>query len=164
MLPAVNSVGKAYAARRGRRSGERGSTNLSLSAMSLFPADAPCQQTRPRRDSHSRAHHDFPFRSQDTLPPRAEFDQPDALSGRDGIARLLVKYDTARDQTRDLLEDDARALALDRHHILLVATRRRFFARHQEAFFPVLHVADGAPNGRAVPGSVEDIQENADAM
>src|SRR5215813_15566273 len=119
MLPAVKRVGKAYAARRGRRSGERGSMNLSLSGI-LPSFDSPCDYARARCHSHAGFHDDFPFRTEEDVHARSEFDQSDALAGGNLIARLLIAHDAARDQSGDLFEDYGRAAAFHCDDVLLI--------------------------------------------
>src|SRR5690349_12647221 len=92
MLPAVNSVGIAYAARRGRRSGEFGSTSRSLSPNSASAA-LPGNDTRPRRNPLARRDRDLPLRPQQNVHPRAELDQPNPFPGRHPVPRLLVEHD-----------------------------------------------------------------------
>src|SRR3974390_3541580 len=90
MLPAVNAVGSTYAARRGRRSGERGSMSRSLIFMLGSLSGPPrCDNGRPSLNTLAGANPDLPLRSEKHVHARAELDQADALATRHLIARLL---------------------------------------------------------------------------
>src|SRR5688572_549929 len=163
MLPAVNRVGRAYAARRGLRSGERGSTNRSLSAMCL-PILAARDHARTGGDAHARFHHDLPFRAKQDIHSRTEFDQPDTFAFSHIVAAFLGEHDAPRDQPGDLLEDDARSVPFDRDNVLLVLRRTDFPAGDQEFSTLILHIGDGSTDRRAVDVNIEDTQENADPV
>src|SRR5215469_5347118 len=76
MFPAVKSVGNAYAARLGLRSGERGSTNRSLMGMRLRVAgyDSPCDHAGAGCHARAWPYQDFPFRPEQDIYPRSELD------------------------------------------------------------------------------------------
>src|SRR5262249_22410221 len=97
MLPAVKSVGSAYAALRGRRSGDFGSTKRSLRAMNLLPIDAPRDDCGTCHHPLSGPHRDLPFGPEQYIHSRAEPHQTDALAGRYRVARLLGKDNAACD-------------------------------------------------------------------
>src|SRR4051812_19183340 len=129
MLPAVNSVGRAYAARRRRRSGARVS-RLSLSA--IGSSSAARDDGRPGGNALAGTDHDLPFVPEQDVGTRAEFDQPDPFAGGNTVAGLLGENDAAGDQSGDLLEAHRRALALHRHDVLLVHCGALLAARHLE--------------------------------
>src|SRR5579871_944736 len=90
----------------------------------------------------ARLHSDLPFRSQENIHPRPEFDQPHALSLRHLLAQLLIKDDAPRDQSRDLREAHAPSLSFHRHRIALVLRTRYFAARNQKLALLVLYLRD----------------------
>src|SRR5262249_48766836 len=83
ILPAVNSVGNAYAALRGRRSGEFGSTSRSLSATPILSTR---NHARSRCDALSHTGYHLPLGSEDHVHPRSELDQTDPFAHSDLIA------------------------------------------------------------------------------
>src|SRR5262245_16618316 len=112
----------------------------------FLPIDSPCDHARPRRHAHSRLDHDSPLGSEERIHTRAELDQPDALPGFYMVARLFGKDDAARDQPGDLLEDDARSIALHGHDVLLVIGGADFLAGDQKLPGLIAYAGDGAPD------------------
>src|SRR5258708_16168139 len=114
--------------RRGGGAFRATSDRLSLDLVSPYSAPAARDYARSRRYVHSWLHQDFPFRTELDVHSRAEFDHADALAGGNCVAHLLAEHDAARDQARDLLEDDARAIAIDGDGGLLVLRGGFLFA------------------------------------
>src|SRR5512142_1169510 len=108
MLPAVKRVGRAYAARRGRRSGDFGSTSRSLRDIDSSAVDTPRDDARAGGDALAGRHRDLPLRPEQDVHARPELDQPDALAFFDPVADLLPEDDAAGNQAGDLFEDDRR--------------------------------------------------------
>src|SRR5438270_8221886 len=162
MLPAVNSVGRAYAARRRRRSGARGSTTLSLNA--IRSSSAARDDGRPSGSALAGTDHDLPFLPEQDVRTRAEFNQTDPFAGGNTVAGLLREDDAAGDQSGNLLEHHRGALALDRHDVLLVDRRALLAARHLETALLILHFGNGSTDWRAVDVHVEDVQKDTDAV
>src|ERR1044071_8981596 len=104
MLPAVKRVGNAYAARRGRRSGDRGSTRRSLSTTNS-PVEASRDHARARSDALAGPGYDLSLGAEQHIHPRPELDQPDALARVHVIPGMLAEHDAASDQSGDLLEN-----------------------------------------------------------
>src|SRR6266852_3206334 len=112
---------------------------------------------------HALLHQYVPFRTELHIDSRSELDHPDALAGSDRIARLLVEYDAARDQSGDLLKGHTGTIAVDGDRVLFILRRGFLFTGHQELSLLVADLRDFAGDGRAVHVDVEDIQEDADA-
>src|SRR5205807_1887648 len=105
-------------------------TIFSLSAISS--SSAARDDRGPGGNALAGTDHDLPFLPEQDIRTRAELDQTDPFAGGNMVAGLLGKDDAARDQPGNLLEDHRRALALHRHHVLLVDRRALLAARHLE--------------------------------
>src|SRR5262245_22138357 len=143
MLPAVKSVGKAYAARRGRRSGRRGSAGAS-SAMRLSFIDTARNHGRAGADALARLDNDLPLWAEQHIHARAELDEPDTFTCGYRLARFLAEHDAAGNESGDLLEYHLRALALYRDYVLLVCIRGVGPRGREEVTRPVFHVRNPA--------------------
>src|SRR5579871_2606503 len=174
MLPAVKSVGSAYAARRGRRAGDRGSKKrcwnvslaillLSLARLASSGVSSPGHDARSARYPVACLDGNFPLRPKKDVDAGAKLDQPHALSLAHRVPGVLIENDAARDQSGDLREGDAGSVARYAHRVALVLRAGRFFAGHQELSLCIFDFGDAARDRRAIHVHVEDIQKNADA-
>src|SRR2546422_284837 len=111
---------------------------------------------------HPRAHYDVPLPPQHNVHAGAEFDQTHSFASSDSVARFLIADDAPCNQTRNLAENYPRAVSFHGECILLVLGRSALFAGHQKPAFPITHVADHPPDGRAVYMYIEDVEKNAD--
>src|ERR1017187_6589268 len=134
-----------------------------LSPMRLLPVAGAGKDAGGGGHAHAGLNHDFPFRTEQDVDARTEFDEADALTGGDSIAGLLAENDTAGDQAGDLLEDHRGADALHGDDVLLIGLRTLFAAGDVEASRLVADVADNAGDGRAVDVDIENIEKDADA-
>src|SRR5580658_6122697 len=126
-------------------------------------ADLAGDHARPARHVHARTHGNLPFRSQQDIHARSEFDQAYSLARGHVVPRLFVKDDAARDQSGDLLEYHGSSFPLHCDHILLVLIGADLTAGYVELTFLVLHLSNGSRYGRPVYVDVEHIEKDADA-
>src|SRR5438477_7857999 len=149
MLPAVKSVGSAYAARRG--------VGLSITGS---PGG---EHARTRRNVLAGVHGDLPLRPEEHVHARSKFDQAHPLALLHGVSGLLVEYDAARYQSCNLREHHAASITVHRDCILFVLRAGQFFARYQKLAGLIPHGGDLAAHRRAAYVDIENIEEDADA-
>src|SRR5436305_13254073 len=80
----------------------------------------PCEDTGAARHAHPGFHHDLPLGAEKDVDSGAEFDQPHPIAGGYMIPGLWAEHNTACDQARDLLEDNAGAIPAHSHDVLLI--------------------------------------------
>src|SRR5690349_12515587 len=105
---------------------------------------------RSRRNAHSWLDGDLPLRAEEHVHAGSEFDQTDSLAGGHLVARLLAEDDAAGDQSGDLFEDHARAVAFDGNDVLLILSGALLATGDQKAAGLILHRGDGPPDRRTI--------------
>ncbi len=126
-------------------------------------ASAARQHAGARANTRSRGNLHPPFRTEDDVHARAEFDQPHPLARLHRIAHFLRANDPARDQPRNLLDHHhCSVVRPNRDNVLLILGRRDPPAGNQKLAALIGDVGNDACNRRPVHVHVEDIEEDAD--
>ena len=102
------------------------------------------------------------LRIQGHVHSRSEFDQSHAFAALDGIARAFPEYDTAGEQSSDLLDHYLAQLAAHREDVLLVLNRSACLGSDVEPAGAVGDALDCPADRRAVNVNIERRHENAD--
>ena len=167
MFPAVNSVGSAYAARRGRRAGERGSIEPLLETKLGHACPDTCLRRARMLDppetcspALTAISHSGPKKTSTREP---NLIRPTRSPFATRSPSFFVEHDAARNQSGDLREADAGSFSFDGDCVALVCGTGHLAARHQEMALGVLHLRDLAAHGRPIHMDIENVQEDADA-
>src|SRR5581483_7480825 len=102
-------------------------------------------------------------RIEQNIRTRPKFDQANTLTALHTITDLLGEHDPAREESRNLFEDNRVALPLYRDHVLLIQVGAGLIHGIAELAMLIPDILNYACDWRSIDVHVEDVEENADS-